>query len=131
MRRDFYRILGVDPSSEDIVIRAAYRVLAQRYHPDKRSGKDTCALERMQEINEAYAVLSDQGCRREYDRLHHNSGYDNFRGALAESDGELASASRDLFVSDQRNSARLKEAFLTAEELQRRIRRSGQIIAVL
>ena len=66
--KDYYRVLGVLPSCEDIVIRAAYRVLAQRYHPDRWEGSKEEATKRMADINDAYAVLSDAGKRRQYDK---------------------------------------------------------------
>ena len=64
---DYYRILGVLDDAEDIVIRAAYRALAQRYHPDKWRGDQAEATRRMAEINVAYAVLSDTVKRATYD----------------------------------------------------------------
>lgn len=71
MRReqDYYAVLGVSPDAEDIVIRAAYRALAQRYHPDRAGAPDANAHTRMAELNAAYAVLSDQARRSAYDRL--------------------------------------------------------------
>ena len=70
MKKDFYAILGVLPSAEDIVIRAAYKALAQRYHPDRfgLNGNKEEANIRMTEINDAYAVLSDMHQRKEYDQ---------------------------------------------------------------
>ena len=65
--KDYYRILGVLDDAEDIVIRAAYRALAQRYHPDKWQGDQAEATRRMAEINAAYAVLSDTVKRATYD----------------------------------------------------------------
>jgi curved DNA-binding protein CbpA len=67
--KDYYGILGVLPSAEDIVIRAAYRALAQRYHPDHFDGDKGEAHRRMVDINEAYQTLSNASARREYDRL--------------------------------------------------------------
>ena len=64
---DYYRILGVLDDAEDVVIRAAYRALAQRYHPDKWRGDAAEATRRMVEINAAYAVLSDTEKRAAYD----------------------------------------------------------------
>lgn len=75
--RDYYATLGVLPSAEDVVIRAAYKALAQRYHPDRFDGSKDEALRRMQDINEAYAVLSDPIRRKAYDQL---------RGADTQSD---------------------------------------------
>jgi curved DNA-binding protein CbpA len=65
--RDYYACLGVLPSAEDIVIRAAYKALAQRYHPDRYEGDPAEASKRMQDINEAYEVLSDSAKRKKYD----------------------------------------------------------------
>ena len=65
--RDYYSYLGVLPYAEEIVIRAAYRALAQRYHPDRFQDGDAEAMRRMQEINEAYEILSDAIKRKEYD----------------------------------------------------------------
>lgn len=67
-RNDYYATLGVLPSAEDVVIRAAYRALAQRYHPDRAAHDAPDANRRMAELNEAYAVLSDPETRRSYDR---------------------------------------------------------------
>ena len=44
---DFYAILGVHPNAEDIVIRAAFKALAQRYHPDRFNGAKDEAHRRM------------------------------------------------------------------------------------
>jgi hypothetical protein len=65
--KDHYAVLGVLPGAEDIVIRAAYRALAQRYHPDRFHGVRERAHTRMSELNEAYAVLSDPHARKAYD----------------------------------------------------------------
>lgn len=59
MKKDHYQILGVLDDAQDIVIRAAYKALAQRYHPDKWKGDVNEANSRMAQINEAYGVLSD------------------------------------------------------------------------
>jgi curved DNA-binding protein CbpA len=69
--KDYYSILGVLPTAEDAVIRAAYKALAQRYHPDRNSSAD--AKERMAEINEAYGVLSDSAKRKAYDEARGDS----------------------------------------------------------
>ncbi len=67
--KDYYATLGVLPTAEDVVIRAAYKALAQRYHPDRNPSDKAEATRRMAEINEAYAILSDPARRREYDAL--------------------------------------------------------------
>ncbi len=65
MTPDHYAILGVSPTSEDVVIRAAYLALMRRYHPDRNSSAE--AAERAQAITNAYAVLSNWRRRSEYD----------------------------------------------------------------
>lgn len=69
--KDYYGILGITPFAEDVVIRAAYRALAQRYHPDKFEGSKNEATFKMAEINEAYSILSNPNKRRDYDAGRH------------------------------------------------------------
>lgn len=68
--KDYYAILGVTPSAEDVVIRAAYKALAQRYHPDRYKGNPLDAERLMKDINEAYAVLADTSNKRKYDEWY-------------------------------------------------------------
>ncbi len=63
---DYYEVLGINKDADETTIKKAYRELAMKYHPDRNPG-DNQAVERMKEINEAYAVLSDAKKRREYD----------------------------------------------------------------
>jgi len=72
--RTFYQILGVQPDAEDVVIKAAYRALSQRYHPDKWAGDPKVGSDRMIELNRAYAVLSDAVQRQRYDDELSSSG---------------------------------------------------------
>jgi hypothetical protein len=73
--KDYYRILGVLDDAEDVVIKAAYRALAQRYHPDKWQGDAAEATRRMADINAAFAVLSDPGKRATYDSRRDKSEF--------------------------------------------------------
>ena len=66
--KDYYSILGILPSAEDVVVTATYRALAQRYHPDRWQGDSSEAHRRMSAINEAYAVLGSADRRAEYDK---------------------------------------------------------------
>lgn len=63
--KDYYAILMVHPKAATFLIEAAYKRLAREYHPDVRQTADN--HEKMVEINEAYAVLSDPTRRRSYD----------------------------------------------------------------
>ena len=67
---DYYAILGVTPTATLVQIRAAYRRLALRYHPDVNppDQDDVAANEFMCQLNEAYDTLSDQSRRVAYDR---------------------------------------------------------------
>ncbi|MDQ4131549.1 MAG: molecular chaperone DnaJ [Actinomycetota bacterium] len=66
--KDFYAILGVPEDASQAAIKKAYRKLAQRLHPDANKG-DPNAEERFKEVSEAYAVLSNEDKRKEYDEL--------------------------------------------------------------
>ena len=76
LNKDYYKILGVLDDAEDIVIKAAYRALAQKYHPDKFQGSAKTAKDRMQEINEAYGILSDSVERKKYDGSRKKQEYE-------------------------------------------------------
>lgn len=67
---DPYAVLGVERNATDAELRAAYRDLVARYHPDKHQGNplEGLAAEKMAEINRAYAILSDRKRRADYDR---------------------------------------------------------------
>jgi len=62
---DPYKILQVDPEAEDEVIQAAYRRLAQKYHPDRSTGQE--AIDRMVAINAAWETIGDPKRRASFD----------------------------------------------------------------
>jgi molecular chaperone DnaJ len=72
-KRDYYEVLGVPKGASMDQIKQAYRKLALQYHPDRNKAPD--AAERFKEISEAYAVLSDQKKREQYDQYGH-AGFD-------------------------------------------------------
>jgi molecular chaperone DnaJ len=84
-KRDFYEVLGVPKNATKEQIKDVYRKLAMQYHPDRNKAPE--AEEKFKEISEAYAVLSDDQKRQQYDTLGH-AGFDQryteediFRGA--------------------------------------------------
>ena len=67
MTETLYDILGVDPKADPESIRAAYRRLALKYHPDLNPALED-ATKRMIEINLAYEILDSPERRSEYDK---------------------------------------------------------------
>ena len=83
-KRDYYEILNIPKTASKDEIKTQYRKLALRYHPDRNKASD--AEEKFKEISEAYAVLSDDQKRSQYDQFGHAgidsrySAEDIFRG---------------------------------------------------
>jgi curved DNA-binding protein CbpA len=63
---DYYAELSIPTTASQSDIKAAYRDLARRWHPDVNRGKDTTP--KMQRINEAYLILGGDEARARYDR---------------------------------------------------------------
>jgi len=87
-QKDYYDILELETGATQKQVRDAYRRLALLHHPD-RNKDNPDAAERMKEINESYAVLSDSRKRREYDALRQaygSSAYGQFRQTHSDQD---------------------------------------------
>lgn len=76
--KNYYEILGVNKNASDDEIKKAFRTLSKKYHPDRHSAKPENERkmyeEKMKEINEAYATLSDPQKRQEYDNPYASHG---------------------------------------------------------
>jgi curved DNA-binding protein len=79
---DYYQVLGVDKKASEKDIKAAYRKLARKYHPDLNPN-DTEAHKKFQQLNEANEVLSDPEKRKKYDQYgehwQHGAEYEQAR----------------------------------------------------
>src|SRR5258705_1806721 len=70
MKRCYYETLEVDRNADESRLKAAFRKLAMKWHPDKNAGDATSEMP-FKEINEAYEVLKDGDKRAAYDRFGH------------------------------------------------------------
>src|ERR1700712_1305526 len=84
---DYYQILGVTKIATDKDIKAAYRKLARKYHPDLNPN-DGEAQKKFQQLNEANEVLSDPDKRKKYDQYgenwQHGEAYEQARQQQAQ-----------------------------------------------
>ena len=76
-KRDYYEVLGVSKDADEKEIKSAFRKLAKKYHPDV--SKEPDAAEKFKEAQEAYAVLSDEQKRKQYDQYGH-AAFDQMNG---------------------------------------------------
>ncbi len=107
MIKDYYRVLGLASNAEDVVIHAAFKLLAQKYHPDKWLEEKDTANRIMKEINEAHKTLSDPLRKAKYDRRNdsHELDSDLYRilGVLDNADEYLIHAAHKALSQKYRN----------------------------
>src|SRR5438045_2986849 len=95
-KRDYYEVLGVQRTATDAEMKAAYRKLAMKWHPDRNPGDKDCETH-FKEINEAYDVLKDDQKRAAYDRFGH-AAFEHGGGGAAHGFGaDFASSFSDIF----------------------------------
>ena len=68
-KKDYYEVLGVPKTATEAEIKSAFRKLAKQHHPDV--SKEAGSAEKFKEAQEAYAVLSDESKRKQYDQYGH------------------------------------------------------------
>lgn len=73
--KDYYQILGLQKGASRDEVKKAFRKMAAKYHPDKKTGDE----EKYKEVTEAYAVLGDEKKKAEYDTYGH--AFNNAGGA--------------------------------------------------
>jgi len=91
---DYYQLLEVERGADDAALKAAYRRLAMKFHPDRNPG-DAAAEQKFKAINEAYDVLKDPQKRAAYDRFGHAAFQQGGGGGGAQDFGGFA----DIFES--------------------------------
>lgn len=79
---DYYRVLGVPMSASSAQIKASYKNLAKKFHPDVNGD-----AKKMAAINEAYRVLSEPETRRQYDKSVEEASRKKARQHYSTSDG--------------------------------------------
>src|SRR5215831_16438454 len=94
-KRCYYEVLEVERTAADGELKAAFRKLAMKWHPDRNPGDKTSEA-RFKEINEAYEVLKDADKRAAYDRFGHAAFEQGGRGP-AGFGTDFGSAFSDLF----------------------------------
>ncbi len=86
IEKDYYAVLGVAPGASQDEIKRAYRKLAQQNHPDANPDDDA-AEERFKEVSQAYATLSDEEQRRQYDEVRQMAAAGGFPGGFGNAGG--------------------------------------------
>lgn len=112
--KDYYEVLGIGENANADEIKAAFRKLAFKHHPDRNPGSQKQAEENFKEINEAYTVLCDENRRREYDAFR--SG--KFAGTGFNRSGGFGQSQEDIF----RNAFNNRDMF---DELNRMFAQMG------
>ncbi|WP_424246017.1 DnaJ-class molecular chaperone [Elusimicrobium posterum] len=102
-KEDYYQILEVAKNADEVEIKASYRKMAMKYHPDRNPGNKE-AEARFKEVNEAFSVLSDSQKREVYDNYGHEglkggAGFGGFQqgGGFGDINDVFSSVFGDIF----------------------------------
>lgn len=120
--KDYYSILQIKPEATKEEIKAAYRRLAKKYHPDVNGGAPW-AEERFKELQEAYSVLSDYCEKAKYDRKYaayyrQNTNYAQQPSSAANAPRPQASASNRPTPPKQTRESNPQDAAQTKKDFQ-------------
>src|SRR6201984_2929943 len=95
-KRDYYEVLGGARGASEADMKAAFRKLAMKFHPDRNPGDKDCE-HHFKEVNEAYDVLKDAQKRAAYDRFGHAAFEHGMGGGGAGFGADFASSFADIF----------------------------------
>src|SRR3979411_3046458 len=95
-KRCYYEVLEVERTAGETQLKAAFRKLAMKWHPDRNPGDKSCEV-RFKEINEAYEVLKDADKRAAYDRFGHAAFEQGAGGGGPGFGADFGSAFSDIF----------------------------------
>jgi curved DNA-binding protein len=100
---DYYDVLGVRPGAAALELELAYKGRRAQYHPDRYANADAETLQwatrRMQEVNEAYAALSDPAHRQRYDSQRTGNRSDEAAQSAGASPSDAADADADAIIA--------------------------------
>ena len=94
-KRDYYEVLGIQRTATDVEIKASFRKLAMKHHPDRNPGDTECE-HKFKEVAEAHEILKDPDKRAAYDRYGH-AAFEQGGGGAGGFDGGFANTFADIF----------------------------------
>lgn len=112
MVSDPYKVLGLSPDATDEEVKAAYRKLAKKYHPDLNPGNQRAA-ERMNEINAAYEQIKNPQPQDSYGGAYGGSAYS---GAYGGAYGGAYSNAYQSYENAERNELKAARNFIRCRE---------------
>ena len=112
MVSDPYKVLGLSPNATDEEVKAAYRKLAKKYHPDLNPGNQRAA-ERMNEINAAYEQIKNPQSQDSYGGAYSGNAYS---GAYGGAYGGAYSGAYQSYENAERNELKAARNFIRCRE---------------
>src|SRR5262245_11085524 len=94
-KRCYYEVLEVERAASEADLKAAFRKLAMKWHPDRNPG-DASSEHRFKEVAEAYEILKDPDKRAAYDRFGH-AAFEHGMGGAHDFGPGFGSAFADIF----------------------------------
>ena len=127
--KNYYEILQIASDASEEVIRAAYKALGKKYHPDNQKYPAEFCQKKMSEINMAYEILSDSAKRKQYDYEYYQYIAKKSSESVAytdmkEQEGKTAERTDDAYDTDKPEGL-LKSLFRGVESM---VQKNKQII---